>query len=485
MASLGQLICLTTITLLVFIKLAESSGTMEIKLLSYANPEHRMSNGRCCEEGLEKDCKRNDKNRCIECTMECDPQFKFEMRRNNERVMFYNTSTLEHKDNFDFKDVLEPNIHNPFMLNLSSFKGNFTFSIKSFDHDDQGIDPIDESIFQFNTKSLDTKIQPNNETVYLCSSGKVTKTNFTIRYTCDADFYGPACDRFCLAQNDVKGHYTCDRASGEMICLDGWTDAKTNCTTITPSSMIIAPSTSTPTLMMSSTVNTDASSSMMVYGSIRPTRSAIQMMTSSVVCNSTITKVNLDLKLQGELKLNEFNDTMQHIICIEVNKACYNLIGQCTKTSSRDQLNLKDIEILEERFVNQTLSDFKLRISSATGKCNENFAKCARESIYNSKQLRHQLGAEKVEICTNSKGCEQRATLLNNDRNKKEEGKDEVIIIAVLCTMFGVVVLALGLLYLRKKRMMKIGNLEDQKSSNNNNDDEKTNIVDDKETSSC
>ena len=95
---------------------------MEIKLLSYANLQHRMSNGRCCEEGLEKNCTRNDKGRCIECTMECDPQFKFEMTRDNERVMYYNTSTLEYKDNFDFKDVLEPNINNPFVLNLPSFE---------------------------------------------------------------------------------------------------------------------------------------------------------------------------------------------------------------------------------------------------------------------------------------------------------------------------------------------------------------------------
>ena len=54
--------------------------------------------------------------------MECDPQFKFEMTRDNERVMYYNTSTLEYKDNFDFKDVLEPNINNPFVLNLPSFE---------------------------------------------------------------------------------------------------------------------------------------------------------------------------------------------------------------------------------------------------------------------------------------------------------------------------------------------------------------------------
>ena len=61
---------------------------------------------------------------------------------------------------------------------------------------------------------------------------------------------------------------------------------------------------------------------------------------------------------------DELNATIQHIICIEVNKACYNLIGQCTEKQTRDQINLKDIEIVEERFTNETLSDFKLKISS-------------------------------------------------------------------------------------------------------------------------
>ena len=99
-----------------------------------------------------------------------------------------------------------------------------------------------------------------------------------------------------------------------------------------------------------------------------------------------------------------------------------------------------------------SLSMFALLFYTASGKCNENFATCARESIYNSKQLRHELGAEKIEICTNSKGCEQRATLLNNERTKGDEDKSEVVIIAVLCTTFGVIALVLGLLYLRKKR---------------------------------
>ena len=108
--------------------MVECSGRMEVKLLRYENPNHRLSNGRCCEEGLEdKNCTKKANNRCAKCTMECDPLFFIELKRNGNQVFFANTSTLSYKDNFDFGDILQPNISNPIVLDLDSFQVNSVF----------------------------------------------------------------------------------------------------------------------------------------------------------------------------------------------------------------------------------------------------------------------------------------------------------------------------------------------------------------------
>ena len=97
------------------------SGTIEIELLSYANPEHRLHSGRCCEQGIEKNCTKVG-NRCKICTLECDPQFLIELKQNDTQVFFYNTSTVAYKDNFNFNDLTNIAITNPFAVKLDNLQ---------------------------------------------------------------------------------------------------------------------------------------------------------------------------------------------------------------------------------------------------------------------------------------------------------------------------------------------------------------------------
>lgn len=50
--------------------------------------------------------------------------------------------------------------------------------------------------------------------------------------TCDSQrgFYGENCDTFCRARDDEDGHFTCDNATGRMVCLRGYRDVRSNCT---------------------------------------------------------------------------------------------------------------------------------------------------------------------------------------------------------------------------------------------------------------
>ena len=93
---------------------------------------------------------------------------------------------------------------------------------------------------------------------------------------------------------------------------------------------------------------------------------------------------------------------------------------------------------------------------TAAGQCNKNFTKqCIKQlTIYTSKHLRQQFGAEMVEICSASGVCDQRATLIIRVADGKKKADKQMVVVAVLCSLLGlaVVVVGLSLLYFRKKR---------------------------------
>ena len=60
----------------------------------------------------------------------------------------------------------------------------------------------------------------------------------SVNHTCGEDgnivcrnsYYGTQCNVFCEGRNDSLGHYQCSR-NGSKICLEGYQDPDTNCTT--------------------------------------------------------------------------------------------------------------------------------------------------------------------------------------------------------------------------------------------------------------
>ncbi|XP_065842028.1 delta-like protein D isoform X1 [Oscarella lobularis] len=49
------------------------------------------------------------------------------------------------------------------------------------------------------------------------------------KVVCEENYYGK-CDVFCTPKDDdTNGHYTCDPATGDKVCCDGYKDVDTNC----------------------------------------------------------------------------------------------------------------------------------------------------------------------------------------------------------------------------------------------------------------
>ena len=49
---------------------------------------------------------------------------------------------------------------------------------------------------------------------------------------CSPNYFPPGvCNVHCIPQNNTSGHFTCDPQTGAILCLSGFTDPQTNCTT--------------------------------------------------------------------------------------------------------------------------------------------------------------------------------------------------------------------------------------------------------------
>ena len=63
-------------------------------------------------------------------------------------------------------------------------------------------------------------------------TGILERVSFQARFRvmCQQNYYGADCGTFCVAQNDdVNGHYTCNRRDGSIQCLEGFENPSNNC----------------------------------------------------------------------------------------------------------------------------------------------------------------------------------------------------------------------------------------------------------------
>ncbi len=59
----------------------------------------------------------------------------------------------------------------------------------------------------------------------------ISVMELSFRLQCTSNFYGSDCTTYCVARDDIEGHFDCG-PDGEKICLSGWSDPSRNCTII-------------------------------------------------------------------------------------------------------------------------------------------------------------------------------------------------------------------------------------------------------------
>ena len=112
------------------------------------------------------------------------------------------------------------------MHNNNNIQGSFQLLVEVYDTDDFSADDFIDLIFA----------APFNLTVgssiTQSYTGRRAIIEFTFQVHCATNFYGSSCSTLCVEMDsDIAGHYTCNPVTGEKMCLPGFKNPSTNCTT--------------------------------------------------------------------------------------------------------------------------------------------------------------------------------------------------------------------------------------------------------------
>ncbi|XP_072174362.1 uncharacterized protein [Diadema setosum] len=199
-------------------------GRVEIsyKLKHYENLGHIELDGGCCD---------------LFCGS-CDNRFNlcFDQYRGNNDVTDcdygnYETDRLyENNDNFNFPTSLSSSVSNPIVFTINSFSNGFRSKIEVWDYDPgNGDDKIDYFGYNYRISPDRTAALATAHAVTLNGAGEATMT-VEVKVYCAQHYYGTSsgCDVYCVARDDVVGHYDCNDITGAKMCHDGWTGTDCN-----------------------------------------------------------------------------------------------------------------------------------------------------------------------------------------------------------------------------------------------------------------
>ena len=86
-------------------------------------------------------------------------------------------------------------------------------------------DPIIDEFY------YDGSARPRSTNIPLLGEHRIAQIIIRQLLYCVDNFYGSSCAIFCEERDDSTGHYTCE-SDGTKLCLSGYTDPDTDCTTV-------------------------------------------------------------------------------------------------------------------------------------------------------------------------------------------------------------------------------------------------------------
>ena len=106
-------------------------------------------------------------------------------------------------------------------------QGTVRLFIQVVDYDPFNSDDHIDDVYVTITRSPSSSF--SSRRTYTGSYG-ISRIELSFRVQCDSNYYGSDCATYCIATDNSNGHYTCG-TNGEKVCLSGWSNPSSNCTT--------------------------------------------------------------------------------------------------------------------------------------------------------------------------------------------------------------------------------------------------------------
>ncbi|XP_043110980.1 protein jagged-2 isoform X1 [Puntigrus tetrazona] len=207
-------------------EVCQSSGYLELQLISVENDRGELANGNCCDGARSAQNGLCDQDECDTYLRVCLKEYQVEVTTSGFCTYGTGSSSVIGGNTFQLKGFNgNPNKANDLGTVIIPFQfawpRAYTLIVEAWDWDNQTIpDSSDDLLIE---RSVNRgEMNPGEERQLIQQKGRTASIQYSVRVRCDRHYYGNKCNKQCRPRDDYFGHYTCDQF-GNHQCMEGWT----------------------------------------------------------------------------------------------------------------------------------------------------------------------------------------------------------------------------------------------------------------------
>uniref|UniRef100_A0A8C2KBY9 Delta-like protein n=1 Tax=Cyprinus carpio TaxID=7962 RepID=A0A8C2KBY9_CYPCA len=203
----------------------QSSGYLELQLISVENDRGELANGNCCDGARSAQNGLCDQDECDTYLRVCLKEYQVEVTTSGFCTYGTGSSSVIGGNTFQLKGFNgNPNKANDLGTVIIPFQfawpRAYTLIVEAWDWDNQTIPDSDDLLIE---RSVNRgEMNPGEERQPIQHKGRTASIQYSVRVRCDRHYYGNKCNKQCRPRDDYFGHYTCDQF-GNQQCMEGWT----------------------------------------------------------------------------------------------------------------------------------------------------------------------------------------------------------------------------------------------------------------------
>ncbi|CAG5134783.1 unnamed protein product [Candidula unifasciata] len=189
----------------------DSTAKVLLDIRTYSNPGNLKLDGQCCDGEMSGNV----------CADECEYSITACLGQSESSPCSLARISRDYIESPD-------GTYSPISFDLQTWPGSVLVSLYVDDMDTSERQPIDTSQFWFYSSTPlrnQVIINRGNYSLFNITGNRLVQpTIMTVALVarCDQYFYSDRCDVNCVPSNDCGGHYTCNRSTGDKICISGW-----------------------------------------------------------------------------------------------------------------------------------------------------------------------------------------------------------------------------------------------------------------------